>query len=291
MPAASSASRIASATVTFAAWCRPRRPTRIRPSRGSSTVSPSRSVARMGAGSTTVSGTPIRRARRRTTASASPVAPVTARSPRSMIAAFSRAISGIVGAQPVGVVQVHVRDRRDAAVPGMGRVEPPAESHLDDGEVEADIGEMAEDDRRQQLELGRRSVAPRHAVRRRHDLGDEAREVGRPDRPAVDHDPLAVRHEMRLGCLADAQPGRPERAPGECEHAALAVRPGHQRAAHGQLRVAELAQQRARPPEAQADRRIGPEPRWPAARRRRRGRRPTSRPCPRARHSRVSSSS
>ena len=46
--------------------------------------------------STSVNGTPSRRARRRITASPSPRAPVTARSPRSMIAAFSRAIAVIV---------------------------------------------------------------------------------------------------------------------------------------------------------------------------------------------------
>ena len=50
----------------------------------------------VGAGSTSVSGTAIRRARRRMTARPSPRAPVTARSPRSMIAAFSRAIFVIV---------------------------------------------------------------------------------------------------------------------------------------------------------------------------------------------------
>ena len=49
-----------------------------------------------GAGATSVSGTPTRRARRRMTARPSPLAPVTARSPRSMIAAFSRAILAIV---------------------------------------------------------------------------------------------------------------------------------------------------------------------------------------------------
>ena len=97
MPASASASSRASATATFAAWCRPRRPTRVGPSPGSATSMPSRSQPSSVAGSTTVSGTAIRRARRPMIASASPVAPVTARSPRSMIAAFSRAMAAIVG--------------------------------------------------------------------------------------------------------------------------------------------------------------------------------------------------
>ena len=67
------------------------------PSRGSATRCRSRVQSRTGGGSTTVSGTRRRAARRRITARASPVAPVTATSPRSMIAAFSRAIAVTVG--------------------------------------------------------------------------------------------------------------------------------------------------------------------------------------------------
>ena len=56
IPASAKASSSASATATFAAWCRPRRPTRTSPSRASSTVRPSRSQPISGAGRTSAVG-------------------------------------------------------------------------------------------------------------------------------------------------------------------------------------------------------------------------------------------
>src|SRR6185369_17060536 len=70
-------------------------------------------------------------------------------------------------AEPVRVVEVDVRDRRDAAVPGMGRIEPSAEADLDEREVDALLGEPAEDDGGQKLELGRVAETPRDPVRGR----------------------------------------------------------------------------------------------------------------------------
>ena len=58
---------------------------------------------------------------------------------------------------------------------------------------------------------------------------------------------------MGLRRLADAVAGRPQRRPGEGEDAALAVRAGDQRAADGELRIAERAEERPRPAEAEAD--------------------------------------
>src|SRR4029079_3281591 len=85
------------------------------------------------------------------------------------------------------------------------------------------------------------------------DVGYERGELAGGDRPAVHHDPLAVADEVRLGGLADAPPGRPERASRQREHAALAVGPRDERAAHRELRVADLAQARTGPSQAEAD--------------------------------------
>ena len=58
---------------------------------------------------------------------------------------------------------------------------------------------------------------------------------------------------MRLGRLADAQPGGPQRGAGKREDAALAVRAGHERAAQSELRIAEFMEDRAHSPEAEVD--------------------------------------
>ena len=67
-------------------------------------------------------------------------------------------------AQPVHVVEIDVGHDRHAAVPGMGRIEPPAETDLDHREIRADLGEAREDDGGQQLELGRLAEAGRDPV-------------------------------------------------------------------------------------------------------------------------------
>ena len=76
-------------------------------------------------------------------------------------------------AQPLGVVEIDVRDRGDAAVPRVRRVEAAAEADLDDGEVDRLAGEPGEGERRDQLELGRRAVAPGHGVGDREDCADD----------------------------------------------------------------------------------------------------------------------
>ena len=98
-------------------------------------------------------------------------------------------------------------------------------------QVDVGLGEPAEDDRGQQLELGRRPRPTRDPVGGGDDLADEPGERRRIDGPSVDLEPLPIADEVRLGRLADPVAGRPERRAGEGEHAALAVRPGHQRAA------------------------------------------------------------
>ncbi len=158
--------------------------------------------------------------------------------------------------EAVHVVEVDVRHDGHAAVPGVRRVEPATQPDLHEGDIELGLGEMPEDDRGQELELGRVAVASRDLVRDRHDRLDVAGEVIRGDGPAVDGDPLAIGHEVGLGGLAHAQPGGAQRAAREREHAPLAVGAGDERPAHGELRVAQLAEQGSRAPEAQPD----PEP-------------------------------
>jgi hypothetical protein len=156
-------------------------------------------------------------------------------------------------AQPVHVVEPHVGQHRDPAVPGVRRVQASAKAHLDQRDVRRDLREVPEHHRGQQLELRWRPQARGDPVGQRQDLLDQAGEGLGRDRPAVHDDPLPVRHEVGLGRLSHAIAGGPEGGPGERDDAALAVRPGDERAAHLELRVPERTQQGADPAEPEAD--------------------------------------
>ena len=156
-------------------------------------------------------------------------------------------------AQAVHVVEVDVRHDRHAAVPGMGRVESPAQADLDQRQVGTDLGEAGEDDGRQQLELGRLAVTRRDPVGGGQDALDQPREVVRGDRPAIDLDPLAVGHQVRLWGRPDPVASGSQRGIGEGQDAALAIGPGDQRATDRALGMVEFAEQGAGPPEAQPD--------------------------------------
>ena len=167
-----------------------------------------------------------------------------------------RLLAGDMGdgrAQPLGVVEVDIGDRDDATVPGMGRVKAPAQPDLHEGDIQVRLRKVTEHDGREKLELGGFAMSSRHLVRHGQHRLDMAGEVGRDDGHPVDHDPLAVRHEMGLGRLTDAQPGRPEGTPGDGQDTALAVGAGDQRSPHRALRISQGPQERARPTEAQAD--------------------------------------
>ena len=253
MPAASSASSSASAVAALAAWWRPRRPIRVRPRRGSSTIDPVAVPAQqrrrpdLGQGHAEASRAP-----------ADDRQPVTVGAGDGQVAALddrgllARDLGDRV-AESVHVVEVDVGHDGDPAVPGVRRVEPPAEPDLDERDVGPDLGEPGEDDRGQQLELGRLAVAARDPIGRVEHATDQPGKVVGGDRPPVDADPLAIGHEVWLGRRTDAIAGRPERRVGQGEHAALAVGAGHQRAADRQLRMAELAQQRTRPAKPEPD--------------------------------------
>ncbi len=154
------------------------------------------------------------------------------------------------------MIQGDVGDRSDTAIPGVCRVEPAAQPDLDEGDVDPGFGELAEHERREQLELRRLAMAPCDAVGDSQDGVDVPREVVDADRVAVDGDALAIRHQVRLRRFADTETGGTQRAAGQGEDAALAVGPGHEGTAHGQMRVAERRQQCPCPPEPEPD----PEP-------------------------------
>ena len=184
--------------------------------------------------------------------------PVTARAGHRQVAALDdgRLLAGDLRdrvAEPVDVVEIDVGHDRHAAVPGMGRVEPAAQPDLDQRDVRTDLGEAREDDRGQQLELGRVAVASGDPVCDGQDSPTSRAKSSGRDRPAIDLDPLAIRDQVRLRGRPDPMAGRPERRLGQRQDAALAVRPGDERAADRSFRVVELAQQGARPAEPQPD--------------------------------------
>ena len=191
------------------------------------------------------------------------------------------------------MIEAHVREHGHAPVPGIGGIQAPAQADLHEGDVEAHLGEVAEHDGGQELELRGWAESPGDAIRGRQRRVHEPGEVSGSDGPSVHDDPLPVGDEVRFGSLANPVAGRAEGRARQGDDAPLAVRAGDQRPAHGQLRVAHRQQQRPHAAQAQADAvaapgldrleglRVGPR----LARGRRRE------PRNRVAHSRVSSSS
>jgi hypothetical protein len=167
-------------------------------------------MPRSGAGGATVSGAATRRLRRSITSSAEPQAPVTARSPRMMIAAFSWRSPPPYDAQPVHVVERDVRDHGHAAVPGMGGIEPPPSPTSTTARSMSDLGEPEERHRGQQLEFGRVAVTPGNAVGEREHLRGDAGERLGVHGLGRDLQPLAIRDQVRLGRLPNAIAGGPQ---------------------------------------------------------------------------------
>ena len=138
----------------------------------------------------------------------------------------------------------------------MRRVEPSAQAHLHERNLDPLLGEPPEEHRGQELELGGGPVSAFDPLRGCQHLPDEPRERHRIDRPAVDLQPLAIGDEMRLGRRADSHPRGPQRAAGEGENAALAVRATDEGATQLALRITEGLQEGACPTQSQPD----PEP-------------------------------
>src|SRR6185437_4004825 len=85
--------------------------------------------------------------------------------------------------EALGVVEVDVRDRGDAAVPGVGRVEAPAKADLHEREIDPLLRDPREDHGGQQLELRRLAEPAWQPVRGRDRVVDEPRERRRVDGP------------------------------------------------------------------------------------------------------------
>src|SRR3954469_4003972 len=104
-------------------------------------------------------------------------------------------------AENVHVIQSDIRDRRNAALPDVCRVEAAPDANLDHGYFDTDASEMKERGCRQDLELSRGSVSRNQLVVRRDHFVEKRCEIGNADRLPVDLDSLAIRDEMGLRCL------------------------------------------------------------------------------------------
>ncbi len=105
------------------------------------------------------------------------------------------------------MVERDIGDRAYPALPCIGRVEPAAQSDLDDSHLHAGALKPTERGGGDDLELRGWPVSARHGVGSIEDRADQIDEFGHADRRAVHDDPFAVGNEVWLGCLADAQPG------------------------------------------------------------------------------------
>jgi hypothetical protein len=101
-------------------------------------------------------------------------------------------------------------------------------------------------------------VSRRDTTCRIEDLVGESRERHRVDGPPVDLEPLAIRDEVRLGRRAGADAGRAQRAPGDGQDAALAVRPADEGATQLELRITERMQEGACSSQSQSNAEAAP---------------------------------
>ena len=187
-------------------------------------------------------------------ASAGSVAPViAAESPRLMIAAFSRAMAVDGVAQPLHVVEGDVGDRGTPPCHTLVASSRPPRPTSTTATSTPARAEPSERRGREDLELGRRRRAAPRPVRLAEHLVDDVCEVGGRDQLAVDDDPLAVAHEVRLRRLADAVTGLAQHRRDQRLDAALAVRPADQRPAQADVRIAQPLEQRPSPAEAKPD--------------------------------------
>ncbi len=153
------------------------------------------------------------------------------------------------------VVVLHVRDGRDAQVENVRGVEPAAQPDLDHRQVDLAPGKLAHRGGGERLELGRRTEPRGDGIDRRQHPRDRCGEPPLRDRRAVDRDPLAIAHEVRLRHRAGAQPGRAQGGACKRDDAALAVRARDERAPQSGLRAPELIEDGsdALEPEAHAE--------------------------------------
>ena len=204
-------------------------------------------------GGQTVSGAPTSRARASMTSSATPAAPLTARQPGLMMAAFSVATEASVVPRYSWSIQAHVGDGSHIRGPRVRGIEPAAQAHLHDQRVHPPAGRPQPGRRGQELELRGRTMLSLARLAGAQDLLQQLIQVGSRDGPSVDEDALAVAVQVRARRLSRRATRRLEHRCHHGGHAALAVGAAHEHAAERSLRVAKLRQEGAHALEAESD--------------------------------------
>ena len=151
------------------------------------------------------------------------------------------------------MIEGDVRDHAHAEVEDVGGVEPPAQAHLADEEVDACARKVKERRAGEDLELGRRAELRRNLINDGLQLRQQRREVGFRDRPLIHLDPFGVGDEVGLRHQADAIARRLQDAGQHGAHRPLAVCPGHQHALEELVGVAECVQKRLGSLQAELD--------------------------------------
>ena len=153
-------------------------------------------------------------------------------------------------AEVLGVLTIDVGDGGGYRRDDVGGVEAPAQSHLDQCQIDFVLLKQVKSNRRGQLEIGRR---------RRHLLGDaleiRQRRVQRRvfNRTGVDEEALANIDDMGAGVAARTHAGRPAHGVDHGQDAAFSVGSGDVHAGITRLRVAGTGEQMPDVLEAQLD--------------------------------------
>ncbi len=151
------------------------------------------------------------------------------------------------------MIVLHVRDRGHAGVQDVRGIQPSAEAHLDQCQVDPRVGEVREGGGGEGFELGWWSQARADSLdRRRHRL-ERGGELLAADRAAIDGDPLAVADEVRLRHRPDPLSRLLEHGPRQGDDAALAVGAADQCSPQASLGMAELVEERLDALQAEAD--------------------------------------
>ena len=149
-------------------------------------------------------------------------------------------------AQQFRVVHPDRGDDRERGLDHVGRVEPPAQAHLDHRPLDLARGEVVEGQRRADLEEG--AVL---ALGQARDQREAPRQPPLVGPLAVHADALAEVHQVRRGEEPGADPGLAQHALHQRAHRALAVRARDVHRGPLAVGIAQGAEQRARAVEAE----------------------------------------
>ena len=144
-------------------------------------------------------------------------------------------------AEHLGVLQRHVREQNDLSVDDVGRIEPPAETRLDDGHVHSLLRELEQGSRGQDLELRRPELLRGTANPR-----DGPLEAG-----LITIQPLVPAGDVRRRVRANAKTLAPQQLGDRAGGGRLPVRADDVNRGIRVLRIAEAREQRPHPVEAE----------------------------------------